>query len=156
MQNKEQSALLVHRENYEVPKGQEQAVHIKIAKLDARGNIIEQPRIIREGVKFFESVAQSNLITQGYTIEILYHPLGKYTSVRINDKDEMLKSKDAEIARLKAEMAEKKGAQGSDESEIAKVRAEAEAEIAKVRAEAEAMKKELEKLKAKKEKKDKK
>ena len=43
MPNREQSALLVHRENYIVPKGQERVVHIKIAKLTADGSVLEPP-----------------------------------------------------------------------------------------------------------------
>lgn len=51
MQNKEQSALLVHRENYIVPKGEEHAVHYKIAKLTENGAFIEPPRIVKSRVK---------------------------------------------------------------------------------------------------------
>jgi hypothetical protein len=127
MPNREQSALLVHRENYIVPKGQEHSVHIKIAKLGADGNVIEPARIVREEPKFFETVAKRNLETLGYTVEILYHPQEKYSSVRIEDKDALLRAakqevetlkaegqaalneKEAEIARLKAELAKAKG-----------------------------------------------
>jgi hypothetical protein len=117
----------VHRENYIVPKGQEHSVHIKIAKLGADGNVIEPARIVREEPKFFETVAKRNLETLGYTVEILYHPQEKYSSVRIEDKDALLRAakqevetlkaegqaalneKEAEIARLKAELAKAKG-----------------------------------------------
>lgn len=112
MPSKEQSALLVHRENYIVPKGQEQSVHIKIAKVNRDGGFLEPPRIVREEPKFFETVAKRNLETLGYTVEILYHPQERYSSVRIEDKDAQLKAanvalseKDEEIARLKAELA---------------------------------------------------
>lgn len=117
MPNREQSALLVHRENYIVPKGQEQVVHIKIAKLTADGIVLEPARIVREEPKFFDTVAKRNLETLGYTVEILFHPDGKYTSVRIEDKDAKLREaatalseKDEEIARLKAELAKAKEA----------------------------------------------
>lgn len=117
MPNREQSALLVHRENYIVPKGQEQVVHIKIAKLTADGSVLEPARIVREEPKFFDTVAKRNLETLGYTVEILFHPGGKYTSVRIEDKDAKLREaatalseKDEEIARLKAELAKAKEA----------------------------------------------
>lgn len=115
MPNREQSALLVHRENYIVPKGQERVVHIKIAKLTADGSFLEPARIVREEPKFFDTVAKRNLETLGYTVEILFHPDGKYTSVRIEDKDAKLREaatalseKDEEIARLKAELAKAK------------------------------------------------
>ena len=124
MPNREQSALLVHRENYIVPKGQERVVHIKIAKLTADGSVLEPARIVREEPKFFDTVAKRNLETLGYTVEILFHPEGKYTSVRIEDKDAKLREaatalseKDEEIARLKAELAK---AQGKPEAKAKK------------------------------------
>ena len=124
MPNKEQSALLVHRENYEVPKGQEQVVHIKIAKLGANGSIIEPARIIREEPKFFETVSKRNLETLGYTVEILYHPQAKYSSVRIEDKDAKLRAVQSEVATLKAEATETKAAMTEKDEEIARLKAE--------------------------------
>lgn len=126
MPNREQSALLVHRENYIVPKGQERVVHIKIAKLSGNGSVIEPARIIREEPKFFDTVAKRNLETLGYTVEILFHPEGKYTSVRIEDKDAKLREaatalseKDEEIARLKAELAKAKEAKPAEQEKPA-------------------------------------
>lgn len=134
MPNREQSALLVHRENYEVPKGQEHSVHIKIAKVTKDGTFIEAPRIIREAPKFFETVAKRNLEALGYTVEILYHPMDRYSSVRIESKEAQLQAvraemealktegqtalseKDAEIARLKAELAKMKEAKPEAEA----------------------------------------
>ena len=126
MPNREQSALLVHRENYIVPKGQERVVHIKIAKLTADGSVLEPARIVREEPKFFDTVAKRNLETLGYTVEILFHPEGKYTSVRIEDKDAKLREaatalseKDDEIARLKAELAKAKEAKPAEQAKPA-------------------------------------
>jgi rRNA processing protein Gar1 len=126
MPNREQSALLVHRENYIVPKGQERVVHIKIAKLTADGSVLEPARIVREEPKFFDTVAKRNLETLGYTVEILFHPDGKYTSVRIEDKDAKLREaatalseKDEEIARLKAELAKAKEAKPAEQAKPA-------------------------------------
>lgn len=126
MPNREQSALLVHRENYIVPKGQERVVHIKIAKLTADGSVLEPARIVREEPKFFDTVAKRNLETLGYTVEILFHPDGKYTSVRIEDKDAKLREaatalseKDEEIARLKAELAKAKEAKTAEQAKPA-------------------------------------
>ena len=144
MPNKEQSALLVHRENYEVPKGQEQSVHVKIAKMDSKGNFLEKPRIIHEEVKFFEAVSKRNLEIQGYTVEILYHPLGKYSDVQIVDKDAQLQAKDAEIAALKAKL----GGAPAQSDELAKM----QEELAKAKAEAEKAKQEAEEAKAEAEK----
>ena len=105
MQNNGQS-LLLHRENYEVPKGQEQSVHCKVAKLDENGNFYEKPRLLHFGVKSFDTMDKVNLEAMGYSVEILYHPNGRYTNVRITSREEDLAAKDAEIARLKQELAE--------------------------------------------------
>ena len=132
MQNKEQSALLVHRENYIVPKGEEHAVHYKIAKLTENGEFIEQPRIVKSRVKMFETVTKRGLELNGYTVEILYHPNGTYSNVRIEDKNILIKKQDAEIAELKAKLAEQTST-------------DKDAEIAALKAEIEAMKKKAEK-----------
>ena len=124
MPNKEQSALLVHRENYVVPKGQEQVVHIKIAKVTRDGGFIEPPRIIREEPKFFESVAKRNLETLGYTVEILYHPQEKYSSVRIEDKDAQLRAVKSEVDTLKAEATKTNAVINEKDEEIARLKAE--------------------------------
>ena len=132
MQNKEQSALLVHRENYIVPKGEEHAVHYKIAKLTENGEFIEQPRIVKSKVKLFESVTKRGLELNGYTVEILFHPNGTYSNVRIEDKNVLIKKQDEEIAELKAKLAEQTST-------------DKDAEIAALKAEIEAMKKKAEK-----------
>lgn len=132
MQNKEQSALLVHRENYIVPKGEEHAVHYKIAKLTENGEFIEQPRIVKSRVKLFESVTKRGLELNGYIVEILFHPNGTYSNVRIEDKNVLIKKQDAEIAELKAKLAEQTST-------------DKDAEIAELKAEIEAMKKKADK-----------
>ena len=132
MQNKEQSALLVHRENYIVPKGEEHAVHYKIAKLTENGAFIEPPRIVKSRVKMFESVTKRGLELNGYTVEILFHPNGTYSNVRIEDKNVLIKKQDEEIAELKAKLAEQTST-------------DKDAEIAALKAEIEAMKKKAEK-----------
>lgn len=132
MQNKEQSALLVHRENYIVPKGEEHAVHYKIAKLTENGAFIEQPRIVKSRVKMFETITKRGLELNGYTVEILYHPNGTYSNVRIEDKNILIKKQDEEIAELKARLAEQTST-------------DKDAEIAALKAEIEAMKKKAEK-----------
>ena len=132
---KEQSALLVHRENYVVPKGQEHAVHYRIAKVDAKGNFLEKPRICKDNPKEFDSSLKRNLEILGYTVEILFHPLGTYTDTRIVDKDAAMKAKDAEIAELRAKVQEgANDALKEKDAEIAKLKealAKAEAKAAK-------------------------
>lgn len=132
MQNKEQSALLVHRENYIVPKGEEHAVHYKIAKLTENGAFIEPPRIVKSRVKMFETITKRGLELNGYTVEILFHPNGTYSNVRIEDKNVLIKKQDEEIAELKAKLAEQTST-------------DKDAEIAALKAEIEAMKKKAEK-----------
>lgn len=132
MQNKEQSALLVHRENYIVPKGEEHAVHYKIAKLAENGAFIEPPRIVKSRVKMFETITKRGLELNGYTVEILFHPNGTYSNVRIEDKNILIKKQDEEIAELKAKLAEQTST-------------DKDAEIAALKAEIEAMKKKAEK-----------
>lgn len=132
MQNKEQSALLVHRENYIVPKGEEHAVHYKIAKLTENGAFIEPPRIVKSRVKMFETITKRGLELNGYTVEILYHPNGTYSNVRIEDKNILIKKQDAEIAELKAKLEEQTST-------------DKDAEIAALKAEIEALKKKAEK-----------
>ena len=132
MQNKEQSALLVHRENYIVPEGEEHAVHYKIAKLTEDGAFIEPPRIVKSRVKMFETITKRGLELNGYTVEILYHPNGTYSNVRIEDKNVLIKKQDEEIAELKAKLAEQTST-------------DKDAEIAALKAEIEAMKKKADK-----------
>lgn len=132
MQNKEQSALLVHRENYIVPKGEEHAVHYKIAKLTENGAFIEPPRIVKSRVKMFETITKRGLELNGYTVEILFHPNGTYSNVRIEDKNVLIKKQDEEIAELKAKLEEQTST-------------DKDAEIAALKAEIEAMKKKAEK-----------
>lgn len=122
MQNNEQSLLLIHRENYNVPKGQERSVHCKIAKLDAKGNIVEKARLVHFGVKAFEAIHKDNLETMGYTVEILYHPLDRYSNVVITDKDTEIAEKDKEIEALKAQLSNESMAE--KDAEIARLRAE--------------------------------
>ena len=132
MQNKEQSALLVHRENYIVPKGEEHAVHYKIAKLTENGAFIEPPRIVKSRVKMFETMTKRGLELNEYTVEILHHPNGTYSNVRIEDKNILIKKQDAEIAELKAKLEEQTST-------------DKDAEIAALKAEIEALKKKAEK-----------
>lgn len=124
MQNNEQSLLLTHRENYNVPKGQEQTVHCKIAKLDSNGNFLESVRLVRFGLKKFETTIKDNLETMGYTVEILHHPMGKYSNSVIKSKDVEIKVKDAEIEALKAELEAKDNSKemAAKDAEIAALR----------------------------------
>lgn len=108
MQKNNLPLLSLNRENYEVPKGEEQLVHYKIEKVlfsaDGRTRL-SHPDLIKTTDKMFDEVKR-NLELQGYTVEILYHPQGKYTNVVLpKDTATEIAEKDAEIAKLKAELA---------------------------------------------------
>lgn len=109
MQNQNLPLLSIHRENYCVPKGEEQVVHYKAEKVlfDPKDGTrrLSHPDLIKTNVKMFDDVKR-NLELQGYVIEILHHPLGKYTNVVVPaDPMAELAAKDDEIARLRAELA---------------------------------------------------
>ena len=80
----------------------------------------------------FETITKRGLELNGYTVEILYHPNGTYSNVRIEDKNVLIKKQDEEIAELKAKLAEQTST-------------DKDAEIAALKAEIEAMKKKAEK-----------
>ena len=64
-------------ENYIVPKGEEMDYHavIEVRQFDPKtGNRISTPRIQKFGMKEWQSVMQSSLRKQGYTVEILHDP----------------------------------------------------------------------------------
>lgn len=131
MPNNEQALLGVSRETYKVPKGQEQSVHYKIAKLDSNGGIVEPVRLVKSGIKTFETIVKRNLELQGYTIEILHHPLGKYTDTKIIDTKAALKEQMAKNAELEAKLKE---VESKSKSGVDAIVAEKEAEIAALKA----------------------
>ena len=73
----------------------------------------------------FETITKRGLELNGYTVEILYHPNGTYSNVRIEDKNILIKKQDAEIADLKARLAEQTST--DKDAEIAALKAEIEA-----------------------------
>lgn len=111
MQKHNLPLLSLNRENYEVPKGEEHLVHYKAERVLFSSNgltRVSHPDLIKTSTKMFDEVKR-NLELQGYTIEILFHPEGKYTNVTLpKDTGEELREKDEEIARLKAELAKEK------------------------------------------------
>ena len=118
MQNQNLPLLSISRENYKVPKGEEHVVHYKAERvIYTRDGMtrLSKPSLVKTNVRMFDEVKR-NLELQGYTIEILYHPQGKYTNVVIPknpntvlaEKEAELEAKDSEIARLKEELAKAK------------------------------------------------
>lgn len=107
MQKKENKTLT--RADYEVPMGEEKVVHYTAEKVlfDGKsGERVSHPDLIKTDVKMFDAVKR-NLELHGYTINILYHPLGKYpeevvTESALERKSREIEEKDAEIAELRA------------------------------------------------------
>lgn len=69
--------LEITADNYNVPQGEEMTVHVKIEvkQFDPKtGARISTPRIQKFGMKEWQSVIQSSLRKQGYTVEILHDP----------------------------------------------------------------------------------
>ena len=69
--------LDITADNYIVPQGEEMTLHAKIEvrQFDPKtGNRISTPRIQKFGMKEWQSVMQSSLRKQGYTVEILHDP----------------------------------------------------------------------------------
>ena len=107
MQNQNLPLSKISRETYIVPKGEEQSVHYKAERVLYSGGVrVSRPSVIKTDVKAFDNIKR-NLELQGYTIEILYHPLGKYTTTRIpGDAAEEIAERDAAIAKKDKEIAE--------------------------------------------------
>lgn len=128
MQNQNLPLLSISRSNYKVPKGEEQEVHYKAERVlyDSRDGVtrLSHPDLLKTNVRMFDEVKR-NLELQGYTIEILYHPQGKYTNVTIPkdakaelaEKEAQMRAKDEEIARLKAQLEATKKDESMDNME---------------------------------------
>lgn len=114
------SLLEVTHDIFIVPKGQEHLVHYtaEIVHRDPKtGRRTSEPQLRRCSLRLFDTIVKRNLELQGWVLNILHHPLGKYIAY------EPEIDKDAKIAELEAKLAGAKDAQ-------AKV-AELEAELAK-------------------------
>lgn len=75
------SLLEVTHDIYVVPKGKERFVHYTVEKIrfdNASGERLSHPELVKTGVKMFDTFVKRNLEMNGYTINILHHPLGKY------------------------------------------------------------------------------
>lgn len=116
--------LEVTRENYIVPKGEEDTYHCRIEQTQfnpRNGKRVSRPRIQKFNAKMYPSVAR-NLRQQGWDIEVLYDPTEylEQQEARIREQQELTyrqrqeleeKRKAAERKALKDEiMAELKAA----------------------------------------------
>lgn len=111
-----QQGSKLSRATYVVPKGQERVVHYTAEVPTYKNGVkVSKPQLIKTGVKTFE-IVKDDLEKQGYVINILHHPEGKYnlepeTAENLN---EVIANKDAEIAKLKALLEEKEKDNGKE------------------------------------------
>ena len=109
---------LVNRTNYTPDKTEKHLVHYKaeLPRHNAKTGAKEShPEIIKTGLKMFPSVKR-DLEKQGYVIEIIYHPEGKYNTPIQEPK---VDARDLEIAALKQQIAEMQAAKAEAEQEPA-------------------------------------
>lgn len=114
--------LEITADNYIVPQGEEMTVHAKIEvrQFDPKtGKRISTPRIQKFGMKEWQSVMQSSLRKQGYTVEILHDP---YTFAQ--EHAAQVAAAQAAKAKAAQEAAEAKKA-----AELAAIKEQAKAEL---------------------------
>lgn len=102
----------VTRATYQCPKGEEGYVHYSVEKVAfnrVTGQKESRQSIVKTNPKLFESVKR-NLELQGFTINVLFHPEGKYNIevVEESQEEKLRKEIEAEVrAKIEAEYAEK-------------------------------------------------
>ena len=110
-------------DNYIVPKGEERFYHavIEVVQYDPKtGKKLSRPRVQKFGKKMFESVVQTSLRKQGYTVTILHDP-----NVWINEHRAMAAAKAKADAEAK-EKAEKEKFDAAVAAAVAKALADRE------------------------------
>lgn len=111
----------VTRSTYKVPKGEEAYVHYTLEKVyynPTTGKKESRQEIVKTNANMFEAVKR-NLELQGNTINILYHPEGKYNDERVamSAEDKMREEIEKEVReQLEAEFA--KRAEEAKEKEV--------------------------------------
>lgn len=96
------------RATYELPKGEELYVHYTIERVTynpLNGQKMSRQEVVKTSPKMFESVKR-NLELQGYTINILFHPEGKYNTEIVEETPEEKMRKEIE-AEVRAEYEKK-------------------------------------------------
>lgn len=122
----------VNRGNYTPANNEKHLVHYKaeLPRHNAKTGVKEShPELLKTGLKQFPQVKR-DLEKQGYVIEIVYHPEGKYNTPLPTPK---VDARDAEIEALKAELAALKAKAAEEAAEatpIAETTAEAPKEEA--------------------------
>ena len=114
--------LDITADNYIVPQGEEMTVHAKIEvrQFDQKtGKRISTPRIQKFGMKEWQSVMQSSLRKQGYTVEILHDPF-KFA------QEHAAQVAAAQAAKAKAAQ---EAAEAEKAAELAAIKEQAKAEL---------------------------
>lgn len=105
----------VNRGNYTPDKSEKHLVHYKAELVRHNGKTgakESHPELLKTGIKMFPQVKR-DLEKQGYIIEIVYHPQGKYNTPMPTPK---VDERDAEIAALKAELEALKSQKVADDA----------------------------------------
>ena len=114
----------VTRATYKLPKGEEDYVHYTIEKIafnPKTGQKISRQEVIKTNPKMFDNVKR-NLEVQGFTVNVLHHPEGKYNEEVIVETPEERMRKEIE-AEVRADF-EKKYAAAAEEKKIGRPRKE--------------------------------
>lgn len=119
---KDVDILQITSENYVVPAGEEHLYHVKIEVKKFNpdsGARMSRPRIQIFGAKEYEAMVKSDLVRQGYTLEMLHNPT------------EWLKQQEAAKAKAAEQTAadRKKAAEETKAAEKAALKAEILAEL---------------------------
>lgn len=117
------SLLEVTKNDYIVPKGEELLVHYTAEKvlIDSKtGKRLSHPDLIKTDVKMFETIIKRNLELQDYSVNILFHPEGKYVEftpvMDAGTENEILRRKLAELQSKVDAMKSPKEEEGEAES----------------------------------------
>lgn len=120
----------VNRTNYTPANNEKHLVHYKaeIPRHNRVSGVKEShPEILKTGLKMFPTVKR-NLEKQGYVIEIIYHPEGKYntpvSTVKPDKKDLEIEALKAQLTEAEAKLAEQE-AQLAEKAEVVKEPADA-------------------------------
>lgn len=119
---KDVDIIKIDADNYKVPAGEEHLYHVKIEVKKFNpdsGARMSRPRIQIFGAKEYEATVKSDLVRQGYTLEMLHNPT------------EWLKQQEAAKAQAAEQTAaaRKKAAEETKAAEKAALKAEILAEL---------------------------
>lgn len=115
----------VTRATYKLPKGEEAYVHYTIEKIafnPKTGQKISRQEVVKTNPKMFDNVKR-NLELRGFTVNVLFHPEGKYNEEIIVETPEerMRKEIEAEV-RAKFEKKFEKKTADTEEKKIERPR----------------------------------